>query len=131
LSNKVAAIAIGAVLTGLIVGVVVASSGGGDDSKTTDVGAPELTVPGDSGTTERRSERKGTSGATGESGPAPDSGTGGESTGGAQAPPSNQNSGGAQAPPAPKDTPQNDVPPPRGSPAQKFEKFCQQNPGAC
>jgi hypothetical protein len=130
LNNKVAAIAVGAVLAGLIVGVVLASSGGGGDSKTTDVGAPELTVPGGSGTTDRRSEKKGTTGTSGESGPA-GSGSGGESTGGAEAPPSNQNSGGAQAPAAPKDTPQNDVPPPRGSPAQRFEKFCQQNPGAC
>jgi hypothetical protein len=131
MNNKVVAIAIGAVLTGLIVGVVIASSGGGD-SKTTDVSAPELTVPGNSGTTGRRPEKKGTTGTTGRSGPATGTGSGGEGTGGAQAPqPSNQNSGGAQAPAAPKDTQQNDVPPPQGSPAQKFEKFCQQNPGAC
>jgi hypothetical protein len=129
LNSKVAAIAVGAVLTGLIVGVVLASTGG-EDSKKTDVGAPELTVPGGSATSDRESEaNKGATGTSGESG-STDSGSGGESTGGAQAP-SNPSSGGAQAPAAPKDTPQNDVPPPQGSPAQKFEKFCQQNPGAC
>jgi hypothetical protein len=129
LNSKLAAIGVGAVLTGLIVGVVLASSGGGD-SKTTDVSAPELTVPGSSGTSDRESARKkGATGTSGESG-STNSGSGGDSTGGAQAP-SDQNSGGAQAPAAPKDTPQNDVPPPQGSPAQKFEKFCQQNPGAC
>jgi hypothetical protein len=129
LNSKVAAIAVGAVLTGLIVGVVLASSGGGD-SKKTDVGAPELTVPGGSGTTNKAGrDKKGATGTSGESGTT-NSGSGGDGTGGAQAP-SNQNSGGAQAPAAPKDTPQNDVAPPKGSPASKFEKFCQQNPGAC
>jgi hypothetical protein len=127
LSNKVAAIAVGAVLTGLIVGVVLASSGDGDSDKT-DVQAPELTVPGGStGTTDRRSERRRTTGTTDET-TTPDSG--GQGTGGAQAP-SDQNSGGAQAPSPPQDTQQNDVPPPGGSPAQRFERFCEQNPGAC
>jgi hypothetical protein len=129
LTSKVAAIAVGAVLTGVIVGVVLANSGGGD-SKKPDVGAPELTIPGGSEGNGRASEeKKGATGTSGESG-STSSGSGGENTGGAQAP-SNQNSGGAQAPAAPKDTPQNDVPPPQGSPAQKFERFCQQNPGAC
>jgi hypothetical protein len=128
LSNKVVAIAIGAVLTGLIVGVVLASSGG-DDSKNTDVSAPELTVPGGSGTTgSSRSERKGSTGTSEEPG-TPSSGD--QASGGAQAPPSNDSSGGAQAPSTPQDTQQNDVPPPSGSPAQRFEKFCDQNPGAC
>jgi hypothetical protein len=128
LNSKVVAIAVGAVLTGLIVGVVLASSGGGD-SKQKDVGAPELTIPGGSSTTGGSSrERKGATGTSGESGP---TSSGPQSTGGAQAPPANQNSGGAQAPSAPKDTQRNDVPPPQGSPAQRFEKFCQDNPGAC
>ncbi len=127
MNSKVVAIAVGAVLTGLIVGVVLASSGGGD-SKKKDVGAPELTIPGGSSTTGSSRERKGATGTSGESGP---TSSGPQSTGGAQAPPSNQNSGGAQAPSAPKDTQRNDVPPPQGSPAQRFEKFCQDNPGAC
>ena len=28
-------------------------------------------------------------------------------------------------------TQQNDTPPPSGSPAERFEQFCQENPGAC
>ena len=40
--------------------------------------------------------------------------------------------GGTQAPdPAQPDSPQNDVPPPPGSPQERFENFCKQNPGAC
>ena len=41
--------------------------------------------------------------------------------------------GGAPAPepePAP-DTPENDAPPPADSPAERFEEFCDDNPGAC
>jgi len=31
----------------------------------------------------------------------------------------------------PADTPENDTPPPADSPAERFEKFCEENPGAC
>jgi hypothetical protein len=41
-------------------------------------------------------------------------------------------SGGAPAPQTqPQDSPQYDTPPPKGSPAERFEKFCDENPGAC
>ncbi len=41
-------------------------------------------------------------------------------------------SGGTGTPdPAQPDSPENDVPPPPGSPQEAFEKFCEQNPGAC
>ncbi len=30
-----------------------------------------------------------------------------------------------------QDSPQNDTPPPRGSPEERFENFCKENPGAC
>jgi len=43
-------------------------------------------------------------------------------------------SGGTPAPAtggAPADSPQNDQPPPAGSPAERFEEFCSENPGAC
>ncbi len=33
------------------------------------------------------------------------------------------------APPA--DTPENDTPPPADTPAERFEDFCNDNPGAC
>jgi hypothetical protein len=42
-------------------------------------------------------------------------------------------SGGAPAPTpeTPQDTPENDTPPPADSPAERFEDFCNENPGAC
>ena len=46
-----------------------------------------------------------------------------------QTTPAQPNSGGGAAPP--QDTETNDTPPPSGSPAERFEKFCEENPGAC
>lgn len=37
----------------------------------------------------------------------------------------------APAPEQAPDSPENDTPPPPGSPAEQFENFCEQNPGAC
>jgi hypothetical protein len=34
-------------------------------------------------------------------------------------------------PETPTDTPENDTPPPQDSPAERFEQFCNDNPGAC
>jgi outer membrane biosynthesis protein TonB len=34
-------------------------------------------------------------------------------------------------PTTPTDAPENDTPPPQDSPAQRFEEFCNDNPGAC
>jgi hypothetical protein len=46
-----------------------------------------------------------------------------------------EGNGGTPAPepePAPpSDTPTNDTPPPQDSPAERFEEFCNDNPGAC
>jgi hypothetical protein len=117
--SRIAAIVLAAVATGLIVGVVLAGS---DDSPKRDVTAPELTVPSDSGgtgtsTNEGTTDRKGT---TDDSSP-------GQSAPDQQAP--SAPSGGTPAPP--EDTPQTDTPPPAGSPASRFERFCEQNPGAC
>jgi hypothetical protein len=42
--------------------------------------------------------------------------------------------GGTPTPPpaeTPTDTPENDTPPPQDSPAERFERFCNDNPGAC
>jgi hypothetical protein len=33
-------------------------------------------------------------------------------------------------PPA-EDAPENDVPPPEDTPAERFEEYCNENPGAC
>ena len=37
----------------------------------------------------------------------------------------------APAPEPPPDSPENDAPPPADSPAERFEEFCDANPGAC
>ena len=127
-------IALGAVLTGLLVGVVIASSGGDGGSKSTDTAPPDLTVPGGSaGTlpdTKTDSDRTRTKeGSTGDDSSAPSTGQ----SGGAAAPQSEPDTGGAGAAPAePQGAPQqNDQPSSGGSPAPKFDEFCQQNPSAC
>jgi hypothetical protein len=38
---------------------------------------------------------------------------------------------GGKLDPRQPDSPTNDVPPPAGSPEEQFERFCEQNPGAC
>ncbi len=108
--------AIAAIATGLVVGIVIASSG---DSGSATPSVPELkpppgTIKGDSGTTDQKTTTTDTTDTT-----APTE-TPAEPT---------QPSGGTPAPPS--DTPQNDVPPPSGSPADRFEQFCKDNPGAC
>jgi hypothetical protein len=122
--RRLVVLGIAAVVTGLVIGVVVASSGDGDGNGRQSTGSvPELTpLPGSSdlgsGT---RSERTDTDRTTTE-----DSG----GTAAPTAPPAGGGeSGGTQAPP--QDSPQNDTPPPSGSPAERFEQFCQENPGAC
>jgi len=35
------------------------------------------------------------------------------------------------APEPPADTPENDAPPPEDTPAERFEEWCNENPGAC
>jgi hypothetical protein len=108
--------AIAAIAAGLVVGVVIASSG---DSGSATPSVPELkpppgTIKGDSGTTDQKTTTTDTTDTT------TPTDTPAEPT---------QPSGGTQAPPS--DTPQNDVAPPQGSPADRFEQFCKDNPGAC
>jgi hypothetical protein len=50
---------------------------------------------------------------------------------GGVAPETTTGSGGGRYDPAKPDTPENDVPPPAGSPQEAFEQFCEQNPAAC
>ena len=95
---------------------------GGDDEALEDsaepIPAPELSVPG---------------------GDAPSLGGTGEETGTGEATTPEAESPGAtetQAPgegdgSAPQDSPENDTPPPPGSPAERFEEFCAENPSAC
>jgi hypothetical protein len=110
-------IAVAAIVTGLVVGVVIADSG---DSGSATPSIPELKPPpgsitGDSGTTDQKTTSTDTTTTTPAQTPT-------------QTTPS-QPSGGAQSPQ--NDTQQNDQPPPQGSPADRFEQFCKDNPGAC
>jgi hypothetical protein len=111
-------IALAAVVTGLIVGIVIANAGGSGNATPS---IPELKPPpgtiDSSGTT-------GTTGSTGATG----------TTGASTTPTQTQttpsgSSGGSQTPQA--DTPQHNTTPPKGSPASRFEQFCKDNPGAC
>ena len=116
-------IAIAAVVTGLVVGIALANSGG-DDGSATSVTTPELTVPGGSGQlSEGEGGGRGTTGDSGQSEPDQQ-----QEQQEQQTSPS-EPTGGSPAPS--QDTEQNDVPPPPGSPADRFERFCEQNPGAC
>jgi hypothetical protein len=117
-----ALIALAAAVTGLVVGVVIASSGG-DDSGTTTHSVPELSPPPGS-----ISGDAGGSGATGEKGATGESTETAPTQTQTQTTPTQPNGGAA---PPPSDTERHDVPPPKGSPAQRFEEFCKQNPGAC
>ena len=110
-------IAVAAIVTGLVVGVVIANSG---DEGSATPSIPELKPPpgsikGESGTTDQETTSTDTTTTT----PAqtPTQTTPSDTTGGAQSPQS--------------DTEQNDQPPPQGSPADRFEQFCKDNPGAC
>lgn len=92
---------------------------------------PTLTVPGE-GKAPDIPEASGTTGATGTTGPASTSTT--PSTSPAATPSPGTAQGGAAAPQtggATPDSPQNDQAPATGTPADKFESFCNDNPGAC
>jgi hypothetical protein len=119
--RRLVVLGIAAVLTGLIVGVVIAGSGDDNGGGDTSGSVPELApLPGSSDLgTETRSERTDTERTTTD-----DSGGSTAPT----APPADTGGGGT---PAPQDSPQNDTPPPSGSPAERFEQFCAENPGAC
>jgi hypothetical protein len=111
-------IAIAAIATGLLAGVVIASSG---DSNKATPSVPELKPPPGSISESGTTDQKGSTGATG-------------ATGTATTPTQTQTTptqptGGSASPP--QDTQQNNVAPPKGSPASRFEQFCKDNPGAC
>jgi hypothetical protein len=115
-------------LASLAATVLLAACGGGNDKAAETIpAAPALTVPGDS-TPPTLPKVSGTTGATGSTGATGNSNSTTPST-----TPSTP-SGGTPAPATggtPADSQQNDQPPPAGSPAEKFEQFCKENPGAC
>jgi hypothetical protein len=92
--------------------VALAGCGGDDEPDEPATTVPDLTVPG-------RSETEDAAPPVTTVPPAP------------VAPPTDT-SGGAPAPPVEQpDSPENDTPPPPESPAERFEQFCDANPGAC
>jgi hypothetical protein len=116
-----------------LIAPALAACGGDDDNSSTPVEKPPLTVPGDSTAGSADTTDTDSTEAT----PPDDAGDTGSTTGPADQP--NPANGGVPAPdnnnpPAdqqPEDSPSNDTPPEPGSPADRFEQFCAQNPGAC
>jgi type IV secretory pathway VirB10-like protein len=112
------------VLLAALLALALAAAGcGGDDepASETEPALPNLTVPqGDTAETEPETEPEEPFDPSTETLPPVET-----------APPST--GGGTPAPEAepPADTPENDVPPPADSPAERFEEFCDDNPGAC
>jgi type IV secretory pathway VirB10-like protein len=112
------------VLLAALLALALAASGcGGDDepSAETEPALPNLTVPqGDTAEDEPETAPEAPFDPSTETLPPVET-----------VPPST--GGGTPAPEAepPADTPENDVPPPADSPAERFEEFCDDNPGAC
>jgi hypothetical protein len=101
----------------LVLLAAVATAGcGGDDEPRATPRPPELTVPNESEPAQSTTGTE-TTEQTAPAAPEQQPGAGGGSP--------------APSPPQQQDTPQNDTPPPSNSPANRFERFCQQNPGAC
>jgi hypothetical protein len=98
-------LALALVLSALLVG----AAGCGDDEEET---TPSVTVPAATGTAPETTAAPTTTEATTTTKPPKTGGT-----------PSYE-----QGKP---DTPENDVPPPPGSPQEAFERMCEQNPSAC
>jgi hypothetical protein len=115
---------IAAIVTGVVAAAVIAG-GGDDEPASTTRSVPELTPPpGSIGSDEGSTGATGRKGTTGDSSP---DGTPADTP--TQTTPATPPSGGSGAPS--NDTQDNDVPPPKGSPAQRFEEFCKENKGAC
>ena len=121
--------------------VVLASCGG--DSEDRPAGDPARQVPaaGQRSTTTAPAEPPHALGTGSGTTTPPSGGAGGSTTTGPMDQP-NPDSGGVPAPdpgpgrgedsPAgPPDSPTHDTPPPPGSPPDRFEQFCSENPGAC
>ena len=114
--------------------LLVACGGDSEDPGTTELRKPPMTVPGEStGSTGDESETTTGTDSTGTE--AGQGGSGPSATGPMDQP--NPGNGGVPAPdgndpPASEeDSPAHDTPPEPGSPADRFEQFCAQNPGAC
>jgi hypothetical protein len=89
--------------------LTLAAGCGGDDEPDNPPPLPDLTVPGE------------TAGP-----PATETSPQTETSPAQTTPPST-----VPEPQATPDSPQNDTPPPADTPAERFEQFCNENPGAC
>ena len=98
----------------LACGVLALAAGcGGDDEKASETDtAPKITVPTDDTPPPTVTETTPTQTET------------------SPAPQTTPDSGGSPAPSKP-DSPENDTPPAPDTPEQRFEEFCDANPGAC
>ena len=123
-----------------IAALITASCGGGDRTAARrDLGPPPLTVPRPTpppSQTSTATEPPTTTSTPPSTTPTQPSTTPTEpstTTGPAPASHPSAPSGGQQAPSGNtrQDSPGHDVPPPSGSPAERFERFCRENPGAC
>lgn len=102
------------------VALALSACGGDEESTDRDTSAPIPTIP--ESTPEVEDTETGLDAEPAPVAPEPDPAP----------PPAPEPSGGAPAPPpSPPDSPENDVPPPKGSPAERFEQFCAGSPGAC
>jgi len=120
-------------LVAALIAVSLAACGGDDEPSNDEVRKPPLTVPTNETTTDESTDTTTDSTDTTETAPETDTGT----TEPAPEPPLDQpnpGNGGTPAPDTnrpPRDSPENDTPPEPGSPEERFEQFCEQNPGAC
>jgi hypothetical protein len=104
----------------VVVGLLGASGCGGDDEPAakSPPPQPDLTVPQTNEAEPLAPETETPAPAPPETEPEP-------------SPPSTSGGTPAPTPEPPADTPENDAPPPADSPAERFEDFCNENPGAC
>ena len=114
--------------------VSLAACGGDDEPSNDELRKPPLTVPQEN----RTDETTDTTDAPEPTDTAPDAGGATTSPGAPPLDQPNPGNGGTPAPdttapPAdpPRDSPENDTPPEPGSPEERFEQFCAENPGAC
>jgi hypothetical protein len=104
---------------------LLAACGGDDEPSSQSVTKPDLTVPQD---------ETGPGSSTTDTSDTTDTSTDTVTSPDAPLDQPNPDNGGVPAPDSnqpPPDTPSNDAPPKPGSPADRFEQFCAQNPGAC